>query len=240
MAADRPDPGQQQREENAPQRTSQSVGRSTETSHRQDATSNRTARGDQERAIRSGREEDRSGRVTRQQQTPPVYGPGRGQLSPFTMMRRMAEDMDRLFENFGFGRTGFGLPATLGADLDRGLWRDASAFDQAAWMPQVETLRRGDKLVIRADLPGLKKDDVKVEIDDGILTISGERRDEQEEQRDDFYRSERTYGEFYRAVPLPDGVDANQCDASFNDGVLEVTIPAPKQQQRKAKQIQVK
>jgi HSP20 family protein len=169
-----------------------------------------------------------------------VFGTPGDRLAPFTLMQRMAEDMDRLFENFGFGRMGLGLPLSSGLGLNRGPWTDASSFDTSAWSPQVETFRRGDQIVVRADLPGLNKDDVKVEIDDGVLTLSGERREEHEEDRPDFYRSERSYGQFYRAIPLPDGVDESHCDATFKDGVLEVTLPAPKQQSRKAKQIQVK
>jgi len=113
-------------------------------------------------------------------------------------------------------------------------------LDQSAWVPQIEAFRRGDKLVVRADLPGLKKDDVKVEVDDGILAISGERSEEREENRDDFYRSERNYGQFYRAIPLPEGVTGDQCEATFKDGVLEVTLPAPKQPERKARQIPIR
>ncbi|MDQ3948986.1 MAG: Hsp20/alpha crystallin family protein, partial [Gemmatimonadota bacterium] len=154
-------------------------------------------------------------------------------------MRRMAEDMDRLFENFGFGRSGFGLAPSFATGLDRELWSGSSALEQAVWSPQVETFRRGDKLVVRADLPGLKKEDVKVEVADGMLTISGERREEHEESRDDFYRSERGYGQFYRAIPLPEGVTEEQCEATFKDGVLEVTLPAPKQPERKTRQIQI-
>jgi HSP20 family protein len=148
--------------------------------------------------------------------------------------------MDRLFENFGLGRTGFGLVPALGRDIEGDLWRGVSVLGQPVWAPQVETFRRGDKLVVRADLPGLSKDDVKVEVEDGVLAISGERREEHEENRDDSYRSERTYGEFYRAIPLPDGVNENQCEATFKDGVLEVTVAAPKQEERKAKKIPVK
>jgi len=81
---------------------------------------------------------------------------------------------------------------------------------------------------------------VTVEVDNDVLTISGERREEREENRDDYYRSERSYGQFYRAIPLPDGIDDSNCDASFKDGVLEVTFPAPKLEDRKAKRIQVR
>ncbi len=123
-------------------------------------------------------------------------------------MRRMADDMDRLFENFGLGRAfGLGAPGSV--------WRGVAAEDQSAWLPEVETFRRGDKLVVRADLPGLKKDDVKAEIDNGMLTISGHRSSEREENRDEFYRSERSYGSFYRAIPLPEGVESDNCEATF-------------------------
>jgi HSP20 family protein len=155
-------------------------------------------------------------------------------------MRRMAEDMDRIFQDFGLGPVGLGIAPALGGGLDRELWREAAALDQAVWAPQVEMFRRGDRIVVRADLPGLRKDDVRVEVDDGVLTISGERSEEHEEDRGDFYRSERSYGQFYRAIPLPEGVTADQAEATFKDGVLEVTIPAPKQSERKARQVQIR
>jgi len=231
MAADK---GYQQREENPHQGASHSFGRPASTANQNESTA---GRGDQERAIQTGREEGRSTRVSRGPQTS-VSGPGTGLFTPFTMMRRMAEDMDRLFDNFGFGRASAGLMPAFGDDIDRAMSGGVAA-DQAIWAPQVETFCRGDKLVIRADLPGIGKDDVKVEVEDGVLAISGERHEEHEEDRDDFYRSERTYGRFYRAIPLPEGADESQCDASFKDGVLEVTLPAPKRE-RKARQIQVK
>ena len=230
------DKGYQQREENPHQGASHSFGRPSETANRTET----SARSDQERAIQTGRDTTRSTAISRRAQTQPVYGPGAGLFTPFRMMRRMAEDMDRLFEDFGLGRTSIGLLPTLGADLDRDLVGGTSTLNQAAWTPQIETFRRGNKLVIRADLPGLRKEDVRVELEDGALAISGERHEEHEEERDDFYRSERAYGRFYRAIPLPDGVNENQVDASFKDGVLEVSVPAPKQEERKAKQIQVK
>jgi HSP20 family protein len=182
---------------------------------------------DAERSIETGREtRNASGRPA----TAPARGTGSG---AFTLMRRMADDMDRLFENFGIGRAfGLGGPA--------GLWRGTLAEDQATWLPPVETFRRDDKLVVRADLPGLKKDDVKVEIDNGMLTISGQRSSEREEKRDEFYRSERSYGSFYRAIPLPEGIESDNCEATFKDGVLEVTLPAPRLGEGRARQIQIR
>jgi HSP20 family protein len=185
-------------------------------------------RSDAERSIETGRETRNpsaaSGAST------PARGTG---SKAFTVMRRMADDMDRLFENFGLGRAfGLGAPG--------GVWRGVAAEDQSAWLPEVETFRRGDSLVVRADLPGLKKEDVKAEIDNGMLTISGHRSSEREENRDEFYRSERSYGSFYRAIPLPEGVESDNCEATFKDGVLEITLPAPKIEERRARQIQIR
>lgn len=179
---------------------------------------------DAERSIATGRE-TRSAGTTRAPASAPVRGGLGG--GAFTLMRRMADDMDRLFENFGLGRA-------------VGLWRGLPGDEQAAWLPQVETFRRGDKLVVRADLPGLKKEDVKAEIDNGVLTLSGHRSSEREENRDEFYRSERSYGSFYRAIPLPEGVESDNCEATFKDGVLEITLPAPKLSERRARQIQIR
>ncbi len=178
---------------------------------------------DRERSIATERETGRAPGSTRRATNAPVRSVG---YSPFSLLRRMTEDMDRLFEDFSLGR---GL-RTAGT-LDRDLWSGA----QAAWMPQVETFRRGDKLVVRADLPGMKREDVTAEVEDGVLTISGERSDEREDKSDEFYRSERSYGQFRRTIPLPQGVNGDQCEATFKDGVLEVAFPAPKEQERKSK-----
>ena len=226
MAADRESRTREQSEQDA-ERSGSAALSTSET---------RTQRGDRQRSIERGQEPGRSAGVARRPSAP-VYG---SSMSPFIQMRRMMEDMDRMFERFGFGPSGFGLAPTFGSELDRELWRDASTLDQTMWTPQVETFRRGDKLVVRADLPGLTKDDVRVEVEDGVLTLSGERTEENEENRGDVYRSERSYGRFYRAIPLPEGVTDEQCDATFKDGVLEVTLPAPKQPERKARQIPIR
>jgi HSP20 family protein len=191
---------------------------------------------DRERSIRTARESGRSGAMQRQPSTSSYQTVN----SPFGLMRRMAEDMDRIFEDFGFAGPSLSLSPLLSGSQGQGVSRGSPSIARMGWMPQIETRRRGDNLVVHADLPGLRKEDVHVEVDDGILTISGERSHEHEDERDDYYRSERSYGQFYRAIPLPEGVDENACEATFKDGVLEVSIPLPKQQEKKAKQVQIR
>jgi len=227
-----------QRHENLNQGAGTTTGKTSNIKSRSEID---TELSDRQRAIETGRERGTSTGIARRPLTS-VYGPGVSPFiaSPLSLMRQMAEDMDRLFENFGLSRTGLGLAPTFSAGLDRDLWRGSSALEQTVWSPQVETFRRGDKLVIRADLPGLKKEDVNLEVYDGMLTISGERSEEYKEDRDDFYRTERSYGRYSRTLPLPEGVSEDQLEATFNDGVLEVTLPAPQLPERKAKRIPIR
>jgi HSP20 family protein len=85
----------------------------------------------------------------------------------------------------------------------------------------------------------MKKDDVKVEVTDGHLAISGERKSEAEEKKDNFYRCEREYGSFYRAVPLPEGVKFEDVRATFADGVLEVSVPLPAKPEAKVRKVEI-
>ena len=142
--------------------------------------------------------------------------------TPFEFMRRFGEEMDKLFGDFS---------------LNRG-WL-APGAEHGAWAPQVEIFERDGELVVRADLPGLTKEDVNIEIDNDAITIEGERHSEAEENREGFYRTERTYGKFYRRVPLPDGVDAENADATFRNGVLEVTLEAPKRTEAKPRRVEI-
>ena len=88
-----------------------------------------------------------------------------------------------------------------------------------------------DEFVLKADLPGLSEDDVSIELEDNVLTVSGERKGEHEERKDGYYRVERSYGRFSRSLTLPEGVDADAVKASFDHGVLEVHIPKPEAKQ---------
>jgi HSP20 family protein len=97
----------------------------------------------------------------------------------------------------------------------------------ASWIPAMDLVERGDRYVLRADLPGVAESDVKVELEDNVLTVSGERRSEHEERREGYRRVERASGRFSRTLTLPEGVDPEAIDASFERGVLEVRIPKP-------------
>lgn len=155
---------------------------------------------------------------------PSLFG-GRG--SPFEMLRRLDEDMDRLFHQFWGG----------GRNLMRGRGSEPSM-----WMPQVEVCEQGGKLHVFADLPGMKKEDVKLSMEGDQLILQGERRSSQEEgqQGGGFYHSERSYGSFYRSIPLPEGVDPQTVDASFRDGVLDVCFDAPRAPQQQSRQIEIR
>jgi len=193
---------------------------------------------DRERDIARGHETSRgTGMTTNRPQRGTAMTNRQG--SPFALMQRMAEDMDRLFDHFGLGRTGFMLSPSLGAFGDEDLWSD-SALTQTMWTPPVEIAQRGDKLVVRADLPGVDKDDLHLEVQNDVLSLSGERREQREERGDGFYRSERRYGRFSRAIPLPEGINPDEVEATFDNGVLEVTLPAPTPRQSTAKRVTIR
>ena len=134
-------------------------------------------------------------------------------LNPFALMRQFADDMDR----------SFGQAPTNGA----------------AWSPAIEVKRKNNDLVVTAELPGLKKEDVKITVSGDLLTLEGERKQEKEEKREGFYHSERSYGKFLRSIALPEGAKADQANAEYKDGMLEITIPVPEVKE-KSKTIPVK
>jgi HSP20 family protein len=105
------------------------------------------------------------------------------------------------------------------------------------WVPPVDLVEAEDHFVLKADLPGLSESDVKIEVQDGALTISGERSSEHEQHERGWYRIERSFGSFNRSLTLPDGVDADRIEASFSNGVLEVRIPKP--EERKPRRIEI-
>jgi HSP20 family protein len=140
-------------------------------------------------------------------------------------MRRFAEDIDQLFDGW-FG----GTPAFGRGDQPR----------RSAWWPQVEARQERNTVTVSAALPGLRKEDVTVEVDDDdVLTIKGERRQDQQRTERVFRHSERSYGSFYRAIRLPRGADPAKATAQFRNGVLTVTMPAPGVEQRGGRRIAI-
>ncbi len=142
---------------------------------------------------------------------------------PFRILERFADEMDRMFDEFGFGTRS----------------RSGALADTLTWTPRIDVTQQNNELVIRADLPGTSKDDVKVDITDDAITIQGERRREHEEERGGVYRSERSYGSFYRTIQLPEGAIADQAKASFKDGVLEIKMPAPPEQVTRGRRLEI-
>ena len=129
-------------------------------------------------------------------------------------------------------------PEPFSTELNRffnTLWEQPSASRR--WVPEMDLVESDDHYVLHADLPGMRQEDVSIEFNDGVLTIAGERKAEYERKEKSFFRLERSFGKFSRSLTLPDGIDPDKIDASFNDGVLEVRIPKP--EQRKPRRIDV-
>lgn len=153
------------------------------------------------------------------------------EFNPFGMMRRFTKDMERLFEDFGdFRFPGF---------FNRELFPFTTELKDFDWMPQIEVSKSNGDFMVKADLPGLTKDDVKVELTNEALAISGERKEEKEEKREGFYRTERNYGRFFRQIPLPEGAKTDKANAVFTNGVLEVKIPVAKTESQ-ARKLEIK
>ena len=167
-------------------------------------------------ATQSAKREPETG-IAKREQTSPVTT-----ISPFSFMRRFSEEMDKLYGDFDFGRR---FASGLGGEIAR-----LADLEGSLWAPQLEAFERDGNLIIRADLPGLTKDDINVDITDDAIKIRGERRQEKEENKDGYYRSERSYGSFYREIPLPGRVNRDEANATFRNGVLEITMPAPARQ----------
>ena len=123
-------------------------------------------------------------------------------------MRQMTRDMDRMFGDFVMRPPAW----------DR-------ALTEMTWMPELEVFVQDGRFIVRADLPGMKREDVKVNVQENMLTIEGERKVEDEAKKDGFHRTERVYGTFFRNVGLPEGVKLDKIDATFKDGVLEIKMP---------------
>src|SRR4051794_16330561 len=129
-------------------------------------------------------------------------------------------------------------PEPFSREIDRVFDAFFGQTDQGRrWMPPVDLVEAEDHFVLKADLPGLGEGDVNIEVQDGTLTISGERKAEHEQREKGWYRIERSFGRFSRSLSLPDGVDPDRIQASFSHGVLEVRIPKP--EERRPRRIEI-
>jgi HSP20 family protein len=126
-----------------------------------------------------------------------------------------------------FGRSPFGLLDALTNDVERAFRGFAPAMKEDFWTPATEIRKCNGDLVVTAELPGIQKDDVKVELTDEALIIQGERKSEHTDDHDGYHRTERSYGRFYRMIPLPEGAKPDQVKAELTNGVLKVSIPLP-------------
>lgn len=132
-------------------------------------------------------------------------------------------------------------PEPFSQDFDRlfsRLFQTAGETGAQRWVPAMDLLEADDHFVLRADLPGLREDDVSIEVEDGALTVSGERSAEHEHQEKGWFRVERSFGRFSRSVTLPEGVDPDGVTAEFDRGVLTVRIPKP--EERKPRRIEIR
>ena len=126
-------------------------------------------------------------------------------MSPFQLMRSFSEEMDHLWRRGG--------------------------DDLSSWRPAVDVRERDGQLQVHVELPGVNEKDVKVALENDTLVIQGERRHEERRKEEGVYRSEISYGSFYRAIPLPEGAEADKANAKFNNGVLEISMPVAKSRQ---------
>jgi HSP20 family protein len=158
--------------------------------------------------------------------------PGQGERSlsmyrdPFALMQRLSQEMDELFDSFFYGR-----PAGR-QTRDGGL--------RSLWAPDVEVCEEQNQLRVLIDLPGVSRDNVKVDVHDEGITVQGERREERTEggEQQGYRRSERRYGSFYRTIPLPEGAKTEEAKAQMKDGVLEVIVPIPERSRPRRLEIQ--
>lgn len=143
---------------------------------------------------------------------------GLGVWEPLRDLQKMHEEMDRLFSGF---------------------WpkADRDGAEIAAWRPAIDMYEEKDRIVVKAELPGVRKEDLALSLTEDILTIKGERKYEKEEKRENYYRLEGSYGTFQRALQLPRSVKSDAVAAEFRDGVLKITLP--KSEESKTREIKI-
>ena len=145
------------------------------------------------------------------------FGSIRRRGDVFNDLSGIQQEMNRLFDEF-FGER-------------------RQELAEGTWLPSVDVSETGEEIVVRAELPGLSKDDVELNLQDNVLTLKGEKKQENKEEKEDYHRVERSYGSFSRSFTLPAGVDPENVQASFKDGVLVIALP--KVEEAKQKKIEI-
>jgi HSP20 family protein len=175
---------------------------------------------------------------TAQRSQRPTNGPQhdrdweRASLSPFSIMRQGIDEMERLAGQIGRGWGAGGWPSASG--LFSHLSRQGGD-----WSPAIDAYQRGNEFVIRAEVPGLTRQDLTVEVGDDAVTIHGERKREFDEDRDGVVWSERSFGSFTRVVPLPPGAIGDSAKATFANGILEIVMQTPSPEARRGRRIDI-
>ena len=130
----------------------------------------------------------------------------------FPLFHRLSRELDAMFDRFGIEHPVF---ESTGSD----------------WNPAMEVTTKNNEFCVKVDVPGMKREDISVEVDNNRVVLRGERKQEKEEKKEGYFKSERTYGSFYRALPLPEGVKPELAKAAMHDGVLTITMPMTKVEQ---------
>lgn len=163
-------------------------------------------------------QEQQRGVSARRQENLPSREYARDIFNPFSMLRRLSEEMDRTFgTSFGLGR-GFG--------------------ESGGWMPAIEVRERENSLEILAELPGISKEDVNVEVRPEGVVIEGEKKREKESEQGGVHTTERAFGHFVRVIPMPEGAEAEKAKAEFKNGVLQIRVPYS-EEHRKSRKIPI-
>ena len=144
----------------------------------------------------------------------------REERDPFLALRR---EMDRILDEF---RSGFGL--------------ETGEAEAGAWMPRIDVTEDEKEVRVQAELPGMEEKDIEISLSQDVLTIKGQKSEEKEEKGKNFFRKERSYGSFHRDIELPCVVESDKVDATFKQGVLNITLPKSKEAQAEVHKIQVK
>ncbi len=153
-------------------------------------------------------------------------------LSPFEAMERRFAEMERAFEDFF--RTPFSL---MGHTRWPGMKMGLPEIGEIS--PSMDVFEEGDDVVIKAELPGMKKEDISVDFSDGTVTISGEKKQEEKIEQKNYHMFERSYGAFTRSVRMPTEVKAEKAKATFKGGILEIRVPKTEEAKKKERKIPV-